>query len=212
VSDSPDDQDLPVKRRAAATRSRRPRFALPAEHHDERVSERIEAFLEGPTRARRRARPASSAATARVPRRPIPLDTRPDWDAALRFEDARSARYGRPCAILVVELRDVLPPALERVAGALGSSLRHEARETDRVARISPVRFHVLLPETTEAEAQVLASRVRTAVLRQAGVSTSLTLAMRAAAPRRGETLPAALERAIADLSDEDPTPERSTA
>ena len=211
MPETPDDQTLPAKRRAA-TRPRRPRFALPAEHHDERVSERIEAFLEGPSRARRRPRPAGTTQPARVPRRPIPLDTRPDWDAALRLEDARAARYGRPCAVLVVEIRDVAAGAVDRVATALGSVIRHEARETDRVTRVSPIRFHVLLPETGGADVDVLAGRIRDALIRQVGGPRPPMVATSSATPRRGESLPAALDRAVAGLADLELEAERSTA
>lgn len=176
------------------------------------MSERIEAFLEGPTRARRRSRPAGQAQPVRVPRRPVPLDTRPDWDAALRLEDARSARYGRPCAVLVVELREVPAGAADRMARTLGSVVRHEARETDRVARVAALRFHVLLPETTAVEAEVLAGRIRDAARRELGGGQAPVVLTSGAAARRGEPLPAALERAVAALIDPDGAGERSTA
>lgn len=91
------------------------------------------------------------------------MDTRTDWDIALRHEDARVARYGRPAAILAVRLRMATTSVMDQYAQRIGGVIRQQARETDRVTRFGPDRFHVLLPETLEAEATVLAERVRTA-------------------------------------------------
>ena len=148
-----------------ARSSRRNRFVLPADHHDERVGERIEAFLEGPQRTTRAgARAARPPGVIRV-RTTIPMDTRADWDQALRQEDARTLRYGRPASVMVAVMR--LPPDedRDRCASRVGKAIRFEARETDRVARVGPHRFHVLLPETLEADATALAERVRLACL-----------------------------------------------
>ena len=91
------------------------------------------------------------------------MDTRADWEIALRHEDARIARYGRPAAVLAVRLRVAKAGTADPYAARVGGAIRQQARETDRVTRVAPDRFHVLLPETMEAEATVLAERVRTA-------------------------------------------------
>ncbi len=91
------------------------------------------------------------------------MDTRTDWDIALRHEDARVARYGRPAAILAVRLWMPTAGAVDQYAARIGGAIREQARETDRVTRFGPDRFHVLMPETLEAEATVLAERVRAA-------------------------------------------------
>ena len=96
-------------------------------------------------------------------RRVVPMDTRTDWDIALRHEDARVARYGRPAAILAVRLRMLTSGAVDHYATRICGAIRHQARETDRVTRFGPDRFHLLLPETLEAEASVLAERLRAA-------------------------------------------------
>jgi len=141
----------------SVVRSRRPRkFVLPDHHHEEAVVERIEAFLEGPPVRRRRSR------SQRYHRRPpIALATDEEWTASLRYEAARSARYGRSMAVLLVEL------AIEDgTAGPDGLALRltevlgREVRETDRAVRDRLDRFLVLLPETGEDEAAHLASRI----------------------------------------------------
>lgn len=200
MSDLPE-EPLP-SRRTSARSSRRPRFVLPADHHDERAGERIEAFLEGPpTRARQVGR-RSRSDKLRAVRRAVPMDTRADWDLALRHEDARVTRYGRPAAVLVVRIRMPLSGAEDRFAARVGTTLREHARETDRVTRASADRFHVLLPETVEAEADALAERIRAAcsaaIPGQPGLELEILAA--AASPSRGQTLHDALREAQARL------------
>jgi GGDEF domain-containing protein len=128
----------------------------------------------------------------------VPLDTRSDWNAALRHEEARVVRYGRPAAVLIVDIGSRQPGRIDRIAEKVGSTVRHQARETDRVARISPSRFHVLLPETHEADADVLAERVRRAcaeiTVAPAGLGVIVQIA--SASPMPGETLGDALRAA----------------
>ena len=179
---------------------------LPADHVDERAGEHIEAFLEGPPiRARRPARKrAPRPELLRPVRREIPLDTRPDWDAALRHEDARIARYGRHAAVLVVRLRMHRLETIERYAPRVAAIVRETARETDRVTRAAPDRFHVLMPETSEAEAATLAERVRETCLDlvPGRPGSELEILAVAASPTRGQTLHDALriaQRGVAD-------------
>jgi hypothetical protein len=193
------DEPLPSRRRAR--NGRRARFVLPADHHDERVGEVIEAFLDGPPeRASRapRTRALPRRDKLRAVRKPIPMDTRNDWETALRLEDARLARYGRPAAVLVVRLCVPIPGTEDRFAARVGRILRELARETDRVTRAGPDRFHLLLPETEEPEAEIVADRLRDACaeldLRRAGSALEIRLA--AATPGSGETLHDALRLA----------------
>lgn len=177
---------------------------LPADHLDARAGERIEAFLEGPpTRARRPSRRRPRPELLRPVRRRIPLDTRPDWDAALRHEEARSARYGRPASVLVVRLRMASPNAVERYAVRVGAIVRECARETDRVTRAAPDRFHVLLPETAALEGAALAERVRDACADQLPGQPAADLEILAVAvsPARDETLSDALRIAVRNVS-----------
>jgi hypothetical protein len=184
-------ESTPPTRRPAARARQRPRFSLPADHaEDAGVSERIEAFLDNrpPVRRTRRRPPRPEA--ARTPARPRKLDTRTDWDAALQHEDARVARYGRPVSVLVVGL-ELAGAAPEQVAPAIGVAIRAAARETDRVARVGPARFHVLLPETEEVEAAAVAERIRQSCGDQ-------HVHVASASPSRGQTLIDALALAIA--------------
>ena len=104
--------------------------------------------------------------------------------------------------------------ALEGVALAVADHLRHSAvqvgasyaisrRATDRVARAGPTRFHVLLPETSETEAAVLAERVRSTCATWGSAGPGLPLVIRAATgtPREGGTLHEALRAAQARLA-----------
>jgi hypothetical protein len=191
------DEPLPSRRRAPRN-GRRPRFVLPAEHHDERVGEVIDAFLDGPPeRARRtpRTRPLSRRDKVRAVRTSIPLETRNDWETALRLEDARLARYGRPASVLVLRLCVPIPGTEDRYAGRIARIVREQARETDRVTRAAPDRFHVLLPDTEEPGAGLLGERLREAYARQdqqrPGIDVEIKVAT--ASPGMGETLRDAL-------------------
>jgi GGDEF domain-containing protein len=161
----PDDRQLPARpfgpRRA-------PRFVV-RDGDDHRVTEKIERFLAGPvqqgpvTIAPRmdRARPMEMV-----------LDTRTDFAAALRRETARAERYGRPVTVVAIEFATAAAGAPGVIAGAdhgsadrlarpIGFTLRREARDTDRIVRVAPTRFHVLLPETSEADAFRYIDRAR---------------------------------------------------
>ena len=149
------DPNLPPK----PPRPRRTRkFALPEHHYDERTGdrtdERIEAFIT--KRPTRRRRPAPST---RV-RRPIELETRPDWLTALRHEAARQERYGRPASVLFIELA----APTDELARCVADTIRAEARETDRAVRYASASFRVLLPETGDRAARAVAQRIDQAV------------------------------------------------
>jgi hypothetical protein len=172
---------------------------LPTDHHDVRTSERIEAFLEGPTRPpRKRARSAQRRA-----HRPIVLDTPAEWQAAMRREEVRLERYGRPATVLVLDVcADCGPEPVDGPTVTAGDlvdpvieAIRNEARETDHVVRVAPTRFHLLLPETGEAEADSFVERLRTACRdRLNGHGGILRLRVEAATPGHGRSLGDALE------------------
>lgn len=90
------------------------------------------------------------------------MDTRLDWMTALRREDARQARYGRPTSVLLIEV-DGRPddPALDGIARSVVAVIQTEARETDRAVRLGPLSFRLLLPETGEPAARTLAERIQ---------------------------------------------------
>jgi GGDEF domain-containing protein len=201
--------------RAGSRRQRR--FAIPTpEGH--RVEEKLEAFLEGPAarppvRHSRHARAGSAPPIPPRPRterldHPLKLDSRADWLAAFRLEGARHERYGRPAAVALIEAEirdrsDTEPPrtTVDALAGSLGQLLRASTRETDRIARMAPTRFNVLLTETNRAEARRFAERVRLAAEAELGLgfdSLVLRIAIAAAGPHA--SLSEALATAEAEL------------
>lgn len=190
----PDPSDQPASTPSARTR-RSPKFVLPDHHHDERQGERadehIEAFLT--TTAPRRRRPK---AATRI-RRPVELDTRPDWLAAVRHEGARLARYGRPASVLLIELHNGAPaPSIDPLARAVADAIRAEARETDRAVRFGAHSFRMLLPETGDLAARAVADRLdRTFGATEEARTHGATLSIDVASPGRN----ASLEDALAD-------------
>jgi GGDEF domain-containing protein len=179
------------------------RFRLPPAA-DEGVGEKIEAFIHGaPARTRTRTvRRVSGDDTPRA----IQLDNRQDWSVALHRESSRVARYGRPAAVVAVTLEPSRPgmtdaAALDRLAGPIGHTLAREARESDLVTRVSPTRFHVLLPETSQAEAARYIDRVIHACeLWFAAAGLPVRLRAVAASPGPGQRLEDALALADANL------------
>jgi GGDEF domain-containing protein len=170
---------------------------LPEHHHDEqgdeRAAERIEAFLDGRDATRRR-----SIGVVRE-RRPVELETRPDWTTAFRHEGARHARYGRSASVVLIDLTGPLVgEATDRVARRLADAIRSEARETDRAVRIGALSFRVLLPETGGRAARRFAERLdhafRTRPDGEAGID-GIDLCVEIATPARA----ASLEDALAD-------------
>lgn len=179
---------------------RQPKFTLPDHHHDEETGEKIEAFLDGPQVRRRR----RSHRYQR--RRSIALDTDVEWSGALRHEAARSARYGRSMAILVVELAvDASTAGSDGLAVRLTEVLGREVRETDRAVRSAPERFLVLLPETNEDEAAHLATRIERAYRHLDDAIPVGDIRIEIAVPRRGTDPTEAI--AVADRRLAEPLP-----
>lgn len=131
------------------------------------------------------------------------LDSRQAWERALRDEAARSVRYRRPVTVLSAELDGLqmlaqrFPSASDRLVRAVGDALRSHARGSDRVARVGPASFQVLLPETDEIQAINYVERVRDACDRWLeGGAVPLHLSIGWAAPGTGGDLDTALRTA----------------
>ncbi len=109
------------------------------------------------------------------------------------------ARYARPTSVLVVRVEAARMGSLDRIGARVGDIVRELVRETDRVTRAAADRFHVLLPETDRAEADVLAERIRVAcgsrVTGPAGSTPEVLVVP--ASPAHGETLRDALLDAV---------------
>jgi hypothetical protein len=207
----PDDKPRPRSRVP-----QRPRRFVVRDKDDHRTTEKIEEFLAGPAQriGRKLRRPAGSSQTSDTT-----LDTRTDFNAALRSEAARADRYGRPATVVAVEFTiaggagpEAIGPRrstdgraarqIDRLAGSIAFTLRREARDTDRIARVSPNRFHVLLPETTEADALRYIDRARQACeVWFDGAALSVQLRMEAASSGNGLSLTEALASAEERIS-----------
>ncbi len=170
-----------------STRARR--FALP-DLADERTGESIEAFLHG--RGSKSARAVSEVHPS--PGDAVALRSMPgrqEWSAAIERESARSARYDRPAAIAVLELRPLRSSAameswLRVHAAPLGQVLLRGSRATDVVARVANARFQVLLPETSAEAANEFVERVVGECqeqLRQLGAPIRVTAGVAASSP-----------------------------
>jgi len=126
------------------------------------------------------------------------MDPRTDWERALRHEDARVARYGRPASVIVFDVQVAASSTDDRHIGRVGAVIRAQARETDRVARVGPTRFQLLLPETDEREAAALAERITRACRDVLSTGSDPTSGIRAAvaSPLGGGSLTDALRLA----------------
>lgn len=83
---------------------------------------------------------------------------------------------------------------IDGLAGPIGYTLRREARDTDRVARVAPNRFHVLLPETSEEDALRYIDRARRACeVWFTGAALPVKLRIEAASAGRDQSLTEAL-------------------
>ncbi|TAK02373.1 MAG: diguanylate cyclase [Chloroflexota bacterium] len=184
-----------------STRARR--FSLP-DLADQRVDEAISSFLTGPEQRRGRPGPA---APPESPVNPFAaLETRIAWLEAFRRETARSSRYRRPSAVMVIAAEPTAetPEAaawLGRVAAPIAHVVRRGIRETDLVTRTGDARFQVLLPETTGREASHIAERViADCEVWLRAVQAPVRLRCSSAGTTAHASLEAALERAVLAL------------
>lgn len=149
--------------------------AAPATRETRTTPPRSLVVVGGPSAERRApAVPAPRAATpvtwvdGRPVRRPAPtapasrLIGRAEWDRLLAADAERGRRYGRPSAIVLVELgpRDRRDPVIDtaglhRAMGPCGKAVLGITRASDRVALLDDRRFGILLREA-DAEATEL--------------------------------------------------------
>jgi GGDEF domain-containing protein len=149
------------------------------------------------------------AVVASRPKPPTDIRTLPgrlEWNAALDRESSRAARYGRPAAVAIVEIKPERPtisvdPWLRTVAGPIARVLRQDSRATDLVARVANTRFQILLPETSEAGATCLAERIasgcRTFI---ESTDAPVTVRVTVAAAGLADSLHEALEHALRSI------------
>ncbi len=126
------------------------------------------------------------------------------WQRALVAEVARTARFGRPLTIVVVELEGVMELG-EDLGDEVGrhalheaaQALRRESRTSDHVFRIGVTRFGVILTETDEVAAINFVERVRESVLPGMAMGgVGLRLSFGWASPLSGESADVLVRRA----------------
>ncbi len=180
------------------------RFVLPDED-DARTIEAIEGFVVGHRPRRRGPSPSVLALRGRGSAllRPDPfaaLEARLAWLEAVAREEARHARYRRPVTVVVIEVRAGTGPEAGHVTPALVRRfvelVRRETRPTDRITRLGPARFAILLPETNELQAGHLVERLRDRAVVAADGQPALLVHAGWASPRRGEMLHEAIVKA----------------
>jgi diguanylate cyclase (GGDEF)-like protein len=115
------------------------------------------------------------------------LWNRRGWDDLLAVEESRSARYGHPGVVLVIDLNG-LKAANDSRGHAAGDDILREcaavlagtARQSDVVARLGGDEFGVLAVETDPGRGAALADRITHALV-DAGVDAAIGLGVRAA-------------------------------
>src|SRR5664279_2643346 len=99
------------------------------------------------------------------------LYNRRQFDVLARAEWARFQRYGRPLSLLILDIDKFKSindqfghDAGDLVLKAVADICKSTKRQPDLLARIGGEEFALLLPETDEAAAEIVAERFRTAI------------------------------------------------
>jgi diguanylate cyclase (GGDEF)-like protein len=132
------------------------------------------------------------------------LDGPDAWQRTLVAEVARSARYGRPLTIVVLEVEGVMELGEEQgedagrqVLREAAQALHRESRTSDLVFRIGVTRLGVVLTETDEVAAVNYVERVRESVVPRLPVlGSALRLSFGWASPISGESADVLVRRA----------------
>lgn len=133
------------------------------------------------------------------------------WDRLILSESARVQRYKRPTTVVLIEIAGLGdlgrlwgPRFVVHTLAAAARILSKEIRTSDHIARIEPLRFGVLLTETTEIAAINFVERARSACNRDLQVATEVVgVAFGWASPPQGGDLSDAMAIATKRLEAE---------
>jgi diguanylate cyclase (GGDEF)-like protein len=133
------------------------------------------------------------------------------WDRLILSESARVSRYKRPATVVLVEIAGLAdlgrlwgPRVVEHTLATAARILSKEIRTSDHIARIEPLRFGVLLTETTEIAAINFVERARAACDRDLQVAKEVVgVAFGWASPPNGGDLSDAMALATKRLEAE---------
>jgi diguanylate cyclase (GGDEF)-like protein len=133
------------------------------------------------------------------------------WDRLILSETARAGRYKRPVTVVLVEIAGLIaigklwgPRVAEHTLAAAARTLSKEIRTSDHIARIEPLRFGLLLTETTEIAAINFVERARAACERDLTMGAEVVkVAFGWASPPNGGDLADALALAARRLEAE---------
>jgi diguanylate cyclase (GGDEF)-like protein len=103
------------------------------------------------------------------------------WDRLIISETARVRRYKRPTTVVLVEIAGLArlgrlwgPDVAERTLNSAARTLSQSIRTSDHIARIEPIRFGILLTETTEIAAINFIERARTSCERDLRIASEV--------------------------------------
>jgi diguanylate cyclase (GGDEF)-like protein len=103
------------------------------------------------------------------------------WDRLIISETARVRRYKRPATIVLVEIAGLArlgrlwgSDVAERTLVSAARTLSQSIRTSDHIARIEPIRFAILLTETTEIAAINFVERARVSCERDLRVASEV--------------------------------------
>jgi diguanylate cyclase (GGDEF)-like protein len=133
------------------------------------------------------------------------------WDRLILSESARVSRYKRPATVVLVEIAGVGvlarlwgPRVAEQTLAAAARTLSQEIRTSDHIARLEPIRFGLLLTETSEVAAINFVERARAACERDLQVASEVVgVAFGWASPPKGGDLSDAMALAAQRLDTE---------
>jgi diguanylate cyclase (GGDEF)-like protein len=126
------------------------------------------------------------------------------WRHLVITELARSARYGRPHTVVLLDVdgvADILrawgPEVARHTLREIARCVRRMSRTSDHVMRIAPTRFGIVLTETDEIAAINFVERVRAAApLAVPRTADLVRFSFGWASPRSGDTAEAVVRRA----------------